>query len=215
MYSEWVSFVTIVFAILHTVFRIIRPCKAGDGTMSRTLTGMYMAAVFIFAVVVVDTVQDRPTIQPQIVTQPSVAPQPATVNRQLVAARLPSISAARPTQYGERSRVVLKEKYFILGLVFVCFSLLYLVSHRNEQITRMLVWIVMAARRLNPFEHDSRMDGAVVDILLGDAADQKTRQFALDYVLAKRGVSAAVAKIEDESIELPVAPNNARRFSDD
>lgn len=203
MYADLISLCVILGAIVHAVVRILVPCRAGNGEMSRTLTGMYITAVFIFAVVVADTMQDRPTS----------SVHPATVSTSLPSPK--HLVAARPSNASERSRVVLKEKYFILGMVFVCFSLLYLLSHRNEQITRMLVWVVMAARRLNPFEHDSRMDSAIVDILVDNKNDEQTRRWVLDYVLAKRGVSADTRPLTDKEMETPVPPMSAGRFSDD
>lgn len=209
MYSDLLSLILVLGSMLHAIVRIVWPCRASNGETSRTLTGMYVTAVFIFTVVMVDTLQDRSTASQTSSTSTSAASTPKAPAFPL--GKRGGLSAAS----SDRSRTVLKEKYWILGVVFLCFAVLYLVSHRNEQVTRMVVWIVMAARRLNPFENDSKLDGAIVTILLENKEDPHTRQFALDYVLAKKGVkqdALQTVEITQEELATPVPPDNAGRF---
>ena len=183
MLIDTTKVVIIGLVALYCVYRMFKPVTARDGLKSRTLTGLYITMIMIFAVIMIDTLNDRGQV---VVDDSSKASTKST--RRASSARRGRKSTVRDNSY---ARAVLKEKYAILAFVFAFFGILYLLGHQNERMTKMGVWFIMAARKLNPFENE--LDMAAISVLEEDPDNPDTRQWYIEYVLAKRGVSSTPA----------------------
>lgn len=179
MFVEVMKAVILGLFLLFVVIRLIRPAFDSSGQMrSWTLTFMQISAVAIFCTVFLDTLQDagRP-------------PTPVGVSIPTSRPTISKVAAGKqPAATGSFSRAVLKEKYAILYAVFGMFSLLYLLSHKNEKMTNMAVRVIMAVRgKFNPTPYEDPIEQMMVDNLLRYSESVYHQEWFLRALMAKQG----------------------------
>jgi len=193
MHGEIVQYIIFGVAGLYALYRVSVPIQASDKKPSRSLTGIYVCLVFIFASVAADTINDRATPPVQVVaTSTSKAKGRRTVRR-----------PTKPSRGSTRSRTVIKEKYFILFGALLVFAVLYVVSHRQN---KPVIQGIMAVRKLDPYAHEDQVISAAVDILHQTPQDKETRNWFVRVVLAKKGVQQTTdGAIEEQPEEVDLA----------
>jgi len=167
--------VTLTFLIV--LFRMFRPMMASDNKPSWTLTGLFCTTMIIFMVTIIDSINDRPDVSSQTTAI-------STRKGKKVSRR----TRGRGNFKTAKARGVVKEKYGILGSIWIGFMLLYLLSHKGKDIWSMMLRFMMAGRgKFNPMPNDDPMDNYLVSLLKEDLSPI-TRAFAVRMTLARKGI---------------------------
>ena len=179
------------------------PLTASDGKKSRTLTGLMCTTCLVFFIVVLDTVQDRPSPVETMASVKSQSTDTKKGSRRKYSSKVPA---------GGVVRAVLKEKYSILFALWFGFSFLYLLSHKGERTARMVVGMVMALRgKHHPYAHQDPMDDFIVNEVLrgivpGSKGGDYLHEWFLRALLAKQGNASSLdgqgADVEEPSTEV-------------
>lgn len=196
--------ITITWMII--LLRIFRPMKASDGKPSNTLTGLFCVTLVVFVVVIVDSINDRPDVSSQ-----------TTVNS---TRRGTSVKRSRRggTAYkSAKARSVAKEKYGILGMLWVGFALLYLLSHRGETVWTMGLRFLMAIRgKFDPLPDEDGLDKLITETV-NDEPSPENKEWAIRMTLAKKGVvttgsplSPSVSSDVTDALDMPGGTEGAR-----
>ena len=171
----------IVITFFFVLFRMFRPMKASDGSKSNTLTGLFAATMIIFTVTVIDSINDRPEVSSQ--TNETATAKGVNIVRKRTGAT--ALQAAK-------SRNVIKEKYGILLMVWVGFSILYLLSHRSKDIQLMGIRFLMAIRgKHNPLENEEPINSVLVERVRNDWSEE-TKEWVIRVILAQKGIVSEV-----------------------
>ena len=192
--SYWVQYIYFGLATAFAMIRIFVPAKDSKGRRSHSLGGMHICLAFLFATVAVDSTNDKGL--------PPANCAPAAAFKAAGGKKRRRRGSSSP---GTTARTVLKEKYFAILAALAMFCALYVVSHKqNKPVTQG----IMAARAINPYEHEDPVNEAIVAILRNDPNDRATRDWFVNAVLAKQGVKAE-SKAESAEPEDPDMGNIA------
>jgi len=166
---------------LFMLFLVVKPLRASDGRVSRTLTGLLMTTIIIFMITITDSINDQP-IQ-------SISKTTAVSNAK--ESKLKRLTRGRAGMGTPKARAVIKEKYGILVILWIGFACLYLLSHRGQEIQIMGLRFMMALRgKFNPMPNDDPLDNFLVSMLQSSNTDDN-QNFAVELTLAKKGIVMA------------------------
>lgn len=153
------SVLSFVLSFTAAIWLLFRPLAASDGRLSRSLSGMWVVSLFLFATVMTDSLSAF-----MIKTQPAASPVGSALSK----------TASWAQMIG-----AFKERYGTLVLMFSTFAVLYVVSHKQESVSLLIIRALMAIRRLDPFVHDSQLERCTVR-LLEHATTADEREWALE-----------------------------------
>lgn len=167
--------ITVTWLII--LLRIFRPMRASDGKPSNTLTGLFCVTLVVFVVVIVDSINDRPNVSSQ-----------TTVNSTRKGTSVKRSRRGGTAYKSAKARSVAKEKYGILGMLWVGFALLYLLSHRGETVWTMGLRFLMAIRgKFDPLPDEDGLDKLITETVNEDPSPEN-KEWAIRMTLAKKGV---------------------------
>lgn len=200
---SWIRMLAPIILLLMLGFRVFILAKDGSGSHSFSITGIQVMLVVIVAVVIMDTYQDRGKAQSNMQANTS------TVSKSASRTRNSSVTSRQSSNGVVRS--VIKEKYWLLGMMFLAFCILYLLSHRRHDMKDWTVKGAMAIRGKDPFEHD--VDKALIKVLEEDPHGAETRDFFIQGILARKGVDSVKQKkgeaggeAKDSALKAPDKP---------
>lgn len=176
--QQYVPHVVTGLVLLFIVIRQIRLARDSKGVTSFSVTGIQVTLSFTLLVIYLDTVNDRP---PQEQYQYSAQAQStANVKTQQANRRVRTTSRSSTTP----ARMIIKEKYYLLGSILFWFFMFYLLGHRKE-LRDWSLKVIMALRKMNPHEH--LVDEAMARMLQENPYDPKVQDFCVRMTLARQG----------------------------
>lgn len=184
-----ISFIFGAILLFFVVYRFFRLAKDSSGHPSNSITGIQIITLVIVVVVVMDTLQDRGI--PDNVAINSSKQSASSQSKKTAKRSLLSRSRIRSSSSkGAVVRTVIKEKYFLLGMMFLAFCVLYLLSHRRDDMKDWTVKGALAIRGQDPYEH--LVDQALVRVLNKHVDDKEMRKFFVKGLLARKGIVPGV-----------------------
>jgi len=189
-HAKWIQLTILVLIVCMAIGRVLIAAKDGQGNTSSSLTGMQITTFVIFAVVMIDTFNDRSFRD--FDASSIVGKVTGKRGRRGRVARASGVRTERST-----SRSVIKEKYWLLAMVFLAYCVLFLLSHRKKDMRDWTVKGAMAIRGNDPYEHI--VDETLVAILRDSPDDPDIQDFFIRGMLAKKGQAVAAGGESGES----------------
>lgn len=177
MFDNYLISLICLGLVVYTVISFIKPATASDGHKSWTLTGLKLVTVFVLATVLLDTLNDRVSIT---TTTTATTLKATTRNVRPVSSTLAPV------------RSVIKEKYNILGGLWLGFAILYMLSHRLQAWSNTVIRGIMAVRKMDPFVGQDAIDKFIIAQLDANYDSVYHHEWFLRALLAKRGEASAV-----------------------
>lgn len=183
MLNSWIVIGTCIGLGIATITSFIWPASASNGKKSWTLNFLRLTTLFIFATVIIDTVNDRyyPLPKPPATATTTTVMAPPKRGR-----RTRSSSKSLPIV-----RAVLKEKYNILGALWLGFAILYVLSHRHDEWSDTIIRGIMAVRKMDPFAGRDEIDKFIIQRLEDNFDSIYHHEWFLRALLAKKGIADA------------------------
>ena len=192
MFEVFMSMVknpVVTLAFIFIMVRLFKPMRMSNTVIpSWSLTGLFCTTVVIFMVVIVDSINDTPNVSSQ-----------TTVASKAGATRISQLRRGSTAVSTAKVRSVVKEKYGILGTIWIGWLLLYVLGHKQGMWDMSLRFMMAIRGKHNPIPNDDPIDNYLVDLLKGDSSPE-SRGFAVQMTLARKGV----VPVEDKKSEAPL-----------